>query len=239
LSKQRVVIGWPDGGSVTGVFALSLIELFRYELENQNDCYEVLRPVRQSSLYIQNNRNNLVRDAKVLQADWLLQVDGDHSFAPGMLRQLMSTADALTRPIVVGLYSNLAGISGIGGVHVIDCVYGEADNGQYRALSVPADEQPFEADAAGSGVLLTHMSVFEKLKFPWFWVELFQDTGKEDPQPMNEDIAFCRYARSQGLPIWCDPRPDITHWKTLPLTPSTMRKFIERAEAAKERMSTR
>jgi hypothetical protein len=234
--KQKVAIGWPDGGSVTGAFTLALVELFRFEMMNPNDDYELVQPLRQSSLYIQNNRNNLVMDARDVKADWLLQIDGDHHFAPNMLRVLMSTADKITRPIVAGLYSNIGHTNDNASVQIIDCVYGEVENGQYRALTVPDDMQPFQCDAIGSGILLVHMSVFYKLKFPWFWVELFQDPQKLLPQPMNEDIAFCRYARSEGYQIWCDPRPDIAHWKSLPLTPSTMRKFLTKAWAVKDDM---
>jgi len=233
--KQKVAIGFPDGGSVSGAFALSLVKLFKYEIENPIEEYELLQPLRQSSLYIQNNRNELVLDAQFLKADWLFQIDGDHNFEPDLLRRLMKVG-SLEKPIVVGLYSNISKAVG-GSVVVVDCIYREVENGQYQTVSPPDNMQPFQVDAAGTGIFLTHMSVYDKVQFPWFWVELFQDPSKDRPQPMNEDIAFCRAARSAGLPIWCDPSSEAEHLKTIPLLPSTMRKFLETAWATKEGMS--
>ena len=237
MSKQKAMIGWPDGGSVRGNFMLSMLALQEYEIKNPSDKYELMREFgRTSGLYIQENRNQLVKCAQFHKADWLLQIDGDESFKPNLLRMLMENADAAEKPIVVGLYSNVGILNDVS-AEVIDCIYKETESGEYMTISATEDPTPFQVDAAGTGVMLTHMSVYDKISFPWFWVELYQSPSKKEPQMMNEDIAFCRAARHVGFPIWCDPKCEVTHWKTLPLVPSTMRTFLTKSWKTRDEMA--
>ena len=227
--KQKVFIGWPDGGHNDSRFTKSLLDLQRFEFEHPGEDYEILDIDHQSSIYITENRNILVKVAKQLKADWLLQLDGDESFKPELLRMLMQTASA-ERPVVVGLYANVANFCevGEGSFDVVDCIYAEHSNGAYKNIRPPDDLQPFPIDAAGTGVFLAHMRVFEKIPYPWFWNFLIEVTGESEPQFMNEDLAFCRLVREHGFPIWCNPLAEVTHWKTIPLTPSTLRQFMNR-----------
>lgn len=229
------MIGYPNGGSVHAEFAHSLIRLHRFELQNPADDYELMGPAHSSSLYVQCNRNSLVDVARSEGATWLLQLDGDESFQENLLRQLMTTAKNKGALIACGLYSNI-GAPNNGSVEIIDCVYKMHENEQYYTVNPPDDMQPFRVDAAGAGVLLTHMSIYNDDDYPWFWLELFKEEGKR-AKPMNEDIAFCKLMRSKGLAIWCDPRAEVTHWKTLPLSPSTMRQFLTKAQEAKKELS--
>lgn len=225
--KQKIVIGCPTGGTVMTRFAQSILALQKYEQSQPNDKYEVIDIVFSSGLYIQDNRNKLVLEAQKLGADWLLQIDSDHSFQPDFLRMLMRTADKETRPIMVGLYTNIGDLSE-GAFQVVDCIYAETPNGQYRVIKPPDDLQPFEVDAAGAGLMLTHLSVFDKLESPWFWLAMFRNEDGSE-QLMNEDLAFCRTARIAGFHIWCDPMVEGVHWKTIPMLPSTMRSFISKS----------
>ena len=232
MGKPTVMIGFPDGGSTSAMFTESLAKLVWYELSEPSAHYTLIGPPKHaSSIYIQENRNDLVRKAQQAKADWLLQIDADESFEPTLLRQLMQTAlqDPETiRPVVVGLYSNVANIGDIGdgSFDVVDCVYAETSNGAYRNVRPPENLQPFTVDAAGTGIFLTHMSVYETIGYPWYWCDLIQVTGKPAPQFMNEDLAFCRVLREHGYTIWCDPLAEVTHWKTIPLMPSTLRHFM-------------
>lgn len=235
--REKVVVAWPDGGSVAGSFAHSMLALHEFERSNPTEQYEMLPPFRHSSLYVQENRNNIVRTALDIGADWLLQLDGDESFRPELLRILMRTADAETRPIVAGLYSNVGVIdedNASGGIVIVNCAYNEVEDGQYAPIEVPDDDmRPFEVGAVGSGILLAHMSVYREIEQPWFWIEWFErldENGEQVRQIMNEDIAFCRRAREAGYEIWVDPMAECIHWKSLPLMPSTMRTYLREAE---------
>jgi hypothetical protein len=232
--KERVLVGWPDNGNVYGGFTKSMLSMQHFELTNPSERYEFLEPIRSSGLYVTENRNELIRQAQEMKADWLLQIDGDETFNPDMCRIIMRTADKDTRPVVVGIYSNI-GFMDNAGFNVVDCIYAEGKDGQYRNLKPPENLQPFAVDAAGTGVFLVHMSVYEKIASPWFWLEMIQlPDGKV--KFMNEDIAFCRIMREAGYKIYCDPMAEAVHWKTLPLVASTLGKFITNSVKESERL---
>jgi len=241
---EKVFIGWPDGGHNDSRFTKSLLDLQRFELTQPDTSYELIDIDHQTSIYIQENRNTLVQVAQQLKADWLLQLDGDESFDKTLLRQLMRTAlaDKTNRLVVVGLYSNVANF-GDGGMRgsfdVVDCIYAEHENGAYVNVRPPDDLRPFCIDAAGTGVFLTHMSIYDKIEEPWYETAFIKPAGVDKFQFMNEDLAFCRRIREAGFPIWCDPLAEVTHWKTLPLTPSSLRQFMARARKAELEMSGR
>jgi hypothetical protein len=231
--KPKVAIVWPDGGSVHGEFARDLAHLVKYEMSDPGD-YEIIGPEPVHGPYLPHNRNELIKWAKRENADWLFHLECDHGFEPTMLRQLMQTANKEEKPIVVGLYS--IGIQTNNGtsVEVCDCIFADEPSGGYRPMTTPSDFRPFQVDAAGVGVLLCHMSVFDVIPYPWFWLEhtqLLTNDGEEAKiNIMGDDFAFYRKARELGYAVWCDPRPDIKHWKVMPLTPSSLRRFLERAQ---------
>lgn len=236
--KQKVMIGYPCGGGVHPAFTKSLLDLQRFELENPSEDYELNSIEYSSSLYVQENRNNLVEWALDKGVDWLLQLDTDEKFQPTLLRQLMRTAHKDTRPIVFGLYSNVqpAPAQAEGAYYHVDMIYREVETGEYESLTPGSEVNPFMVDAAGTGITLTHTSVFKKIAYPWFWLELIIPAGKTRPQVMNEDIAFCRAAREAGYKLWCDPLAEAQHFKSIALLPSTFRHFVERAQAVQKEM---
>jgi GT2 family glycosyltransferase len=179
-----------------------------------------------------------VQWAKDAGADWLLQCDGDEGFQPTLLRQLMQTAQTHKAPIVFGLYSNVMKAPGDveGGFYHVDMIFREVETGEYKNIAPPSDSRPFQVDAAGSGVLLTRLDVFDKISWPWFWLDLIHPEGKAKPQIMNEDISFCRAAREAGFPLWCDPLAEATHHKTISLPPSSFGRFVERALRVEKEM---
>lgn len=221
------------------MFMKSMLDLQRFELTQPDDGYELIGTDHFSSIYIAENRNKLVEIAQSLKADWLFQLDPDETFQPTLLRRLMHTANASFREIVVGIYSNVANFASVGegSFDVVDCIYAEVETGEYTNVRPPEDMRPFQIDAAGTGVFLTHMSIYEKIPYPWFENFYIKPGGKDQFQMMNEDLAFCRTARENGFHIWCDPLAEVTHWKTVPLTPSTLRSFMNRMRKAELEMS--
>lgn len=231
----RVVIGWPDGGSTSAAFTKSLLDLVRFEALEPSDEYRLVDAFHSTGLYVQHNRNELVKHAMSLGADWLLQLDTDLAFPQTLLRMIFRHADPVTRPIIAGLYANVGNYTEAS-FEVVNCVYGEQTDGSYKVMLPPKTLQPFQVDAAGTGIMLTHLSIFQRIDWPWFWLELISLTGSAEAQLMNEDIAFCRRAREAGYPIWCDPLAEAVHWKSLPLSPSTLRQFLENARQVRAAM---
>ena len=238
-----MLIGVPTGGTPLAVFMRALLDLQRFELLDPDPRYEVLPVDFAQSIYVTSNRNRLVRLARAAGAEWLLQLDDDESFEPHALRQLMDTALGLPADIVFGLYANTQpapeGIEG--GFIFADMIYRELANGAYENIVPPVNSRPFRVDAAGSGVLLTRVSVFDRLAAPYFDTPTIQVLGEEEdgPREMNEDIYFCRCAREAGFALWCDPRVEAKHYKRLPLLASPMRRFLTRAHEVEKEMSGR
>lgn len=235
MTQQKVMIAWSSGGSVGAKFAQSLLNLQAFEMTTHSDDYVLIGIEHAEGLYIQDNRNSVVKMAQERGADWLLQLDADISFPSNLLQVLMTTADKERRQIVVGLYANVGTAAEDGSFVVVNCIYGEGPNGKYAPLVIPKDMQTFEVDAAGTGVFLTHLGVFDKMQYPWFWLAMFQNPDGT-MQTMNEDIAFCRMARDAGIRIWCEPKAEVVHWKTLPMRSSQFREMYENAMAAKSFM---
>jgi hypothetical protein len=81
-----------------------------------------------------------------------------------------------------------------------------------------AEDAVFEVDAAGTGCLLIHRSVFEKMRevadphqgneWCWFW------DGPINGVWLGEDLMFCRRARSLGFPIHVNTAAILSHQKT-------------------------
>lgn len=234
----KVMIGFPVGGGVHPAFAKALLDLQKFELKNPSPDYELVDIEYSASLYVQENRNNLVEWAMEKQVDWLLQLDTDEKFQPTLLRQLMSSAHKDTRPIIFGLYSNVqpAPAQAEGAYYHVDMIFREVENGEYMTLTPTSNTRPFMVDAAGSGILLTHMSIYRKIAYPWFWLEMMIPSNKTKPQIVNEDIAFCRAAREAGYKLWCDPMAEAQHFKTIGLLPSSFKHFMDRAREVEKEM---
>jgi GT2 family glycosyltransferase len=235
---MKVLVGFPCGGSVHPAFSKSLLDLQRFELTEPSPDYTLLPIEYSASLYVEENRNILVDLAKDRDAEWILMLDTDESFKPNLLRQLMHTADPDAAPIVFGIYSNImrAPAQAEGAYYHIDMIYGEVENGEYKAMTPPSEVRPFQVDAAGTGVMLTHISIYDQVAYPWFTLDYILPTGKTRPQVMNEDISFCRKLRMAGYRLWCDPQAEAIHYKTLALLPSAFRHFMERAKQVQEEM---
>jgi hypothetical protein len=240
VTKPLVQVAFPVGGSCHPAFTKSIADLVRFECLNPSEEYDaVTLPVEySSSLYVQENRNLLVELARDRGAEWLLQVDTDESFEPHALRWLMESAVRCQAKIMYGLYTNvqLGPAPAEGSFFVVDMIFREVASGEYQNIVPPTDSRCFEVDAAGSGMLLTHLSIFEKLEYPWFWLDLILPVGKIRPQVMNEDISFCRLAREAGYKLWVNPLVEARHYKTVALLPSTFRHFLSRAQQVQEEM---
>lgn len=133
-----------------------------------------------------NNRTELVKDALAEGATHLLFVDYDMQFP----------ADALERLLA----------------HDKDIVGVEYNKRQFPLEQV--FDQPnrtdtlYQTKAAGTGLMLIKLSIFEKMKDD-VWFNFGRDaTGKT---VLGEDVWFCMTAQDAGYEVWIDPTIKTLH----------------------------
>ena len=201
-SADRVTVAWIDPGQVEGAFAASLIELFRARADR------LVAFLRVEGGLLSRQRNEVVKGfLDKGSAQWLLMVDSDEILSVEAFDKLVAAAHEVDRPVVAGLYfgtvPNPEGLLATPVPHF----YRRADDG---VMVTPVVDYPHdrlvEIDAAGTGCLLVHRSVLEKIRDhadpsegdAWCW---FRDLPL-DGNWLGEDLYFCRRVRALGFPIW-------------------------------------
>lgn len=168
---------------------------------------------RESSANVSIGRCDVVRQFLERDADWLLMLDDDMTFADDLLDVLLSAADVVDRPIVGGLCFGFRPVKGPDGAEIFNAVGGgpkEAfptiytlggDGRMVHHFDYPRDAV-FRVGSTGAACLLVHRRVFEADEWtadghplPWFREAVF------DGRPMSEDQRFCLTAWSYGFPV--------------------------------------
>ena len=152
---------------------------------------QTLSVIIKQGCYVHKNREDVVLDAQKGGFTHLFFVDADMCFSPLVLQRLLSH----DKDIVGGVY-HYRRLPKEPVVRFVD------ENGEPTFKEIP--KEPFKCFALGTGCLLIKMSVFDKLKRPWFW---FGD-GKNQ---IGEDLWFCKSAQESGYEIWADPTIEIGH----------------------------
>lgn len=177
----HIAIGLPSGDMVHKNHALSLAAMaFSYGMK--------LTLLDSRSSIITNARNECVKQAQLNNADYLFFIDSDVCFPNHALVRLLS--------------------------HKLDIV-----GATYHRRVPPFDvlgrtltEGPTEVktgllEMAGlpTGLLLIKMSVFEKIKRPYFRLIHTEETeGLPEGDTLGEDYYFCNKMREAGIRMWCD-----------------------------------
>lgn len=203
-----IVIGWIDGGTTTGNFAYSVSMLAAYEMANQR-LTSVLR-IR-SGPQMPEARNKLVNHFLDTEGEWLMMIDTDMVFDLKLVEQLMETADKDTAPIIGGLCFGVNEELG-----QFPTLYRMVDGLPTVMLDVP-DSRIVEVDATGAACLLTHRSVFENNrrdgKHTWFHRQWVPPTETHPGGILGEDISWCWWLKSRGVPIVVDTEVEVGHVK--------------------------
>ena len=150
-------------------------------------------------------RNNIAKQVKSEQADYVLMVDNDVRLPGDALRNL------LEEPVDVclGYYAHRWGNVFDGRTNV--CRLGEFNYtdmytiDQMRRLR-EADVIREKVHGGGLGCALIRAGVFEHIEFPYFkW------THYADGNVLGEDLNFCERCHEAGIPIFADPRVACAH----------------------------
>lgn len=203
-SRDRVAVGWIDGGQVDGLFCVSLMNLFAERKER------ISTAIRIGGSLLSRQRNELVvQFLDDTDADWLLILDSDETITPAVFDKLIAAAHDTARPIVAGIYF-AAWESGGPHPRPLPMVLRVNDRGSYDAVDDLPEDDVIPIDAAGTGCLLIHRGVLQTMRDAsnagplaqheagkWCWFRDMPVAGEW----FGEDVYFCRRARDMGFPI--------------------------------------
>jgi hypothetical protein len=176
----KIAIGIPTGGTIHARTAFSLIETVR--LNNYN-----FLPIFSYGNFAAENKEKIVRIAQDNLCSHLFLADCDMGFPTNAIEKLL----AHNKDIVGTMYN-------------------------YRFLppttvtkffSEEPQEDVFKVAGAGTGLMLIRMTVFDKLKPPYFPMEF-----EEGKMILTEDIGFCEKARENGFDVWIDKTIKVLHY---------------------------
>lgn len=173
--------------------------------------------LRREGSHVDDQRNFLVENFK---GDWLLQIDNDQAFMPQALNRLLESGKDIIGacyyrrgkkfdPLVLrynGKYNDAHQYKPMS-QEIID--YLKAHRAELNGEPTVLLKEPHlvECDAIGTGFLLVHRRVFEKLTQPYF---SYREGG-------SEDMYFCRKAKASGFKIYADLSVQLGHYAKIPV----------------------
>jgi len=231
-SGHKVSIGWPDSGQVHGEFAISLAMLATYYPERLGPYIRV-----EGSGLISRMRNEIVSIFLTkTDSDWLLMIDSDEKIDVKVFDKLIAAAHHIERPVVAGLV-----FAAFNSVDIypepVPSIYKAVEGGYTPVSDYPKDEI-IKVDAAGTGCILVHRSVLEKIAESsteheagkWCW---FQDVPI-DGTWFGEDLIFCSRIQNAGFPIHAHTGAILPHRKSFWLTDEHHDRFKKIVDRYKE-----
>lgn len=218
-SSETVAIGWIDPGLVDGMFAVRLFELARFRSERIGGMIRV-----EGSLLSRQRNEVIAAFLDDYEADWLMFIDSDEQLTVSAFDKWCEAAHALERPVVAGLvFSTLS--QGIMPTPTPAIFTSCADGVSVAPIMDYPVNKIIPIDAAGTGALMVHRSVLQKIRDTatddeadrWCWFRDLPVGGKW----LGEDLYFCRRIREAGFKLhahtgvvlshrrrfWLDERP--------------------------------
>ena len=172
--REKITIGVCSPGVWHAMFATSIIDIAR----SQSQLGQLIS--LEGSGVISRLRNQVV--ATFLDRttdDWLLQIDTDQIITIEHFKKLIAAADKNERKIVSGVVHAAWDTDNLY-PEPVPCVFKMGENGEgLYALHEYEEDSIVEIDAAGTGCLLVHRSVFEEMR------------AKADP--VHETEMWCFY----------------------------------------------
>ena len=186
---MRIAILIPARGQMEVATSFDLVAMCAYTIKTTKHDIDLFTS---SGTLIFNQRNNLVKTALDIKADYLLFVDADMRFPKDTLSILMAHdkdiigVNATTRSEPVKPTAKNMHINEDGSIDWMP-IYSNAKTGIEKA------------DGIGCGVMLIKRKVVEELEEPYFYFE--QLPGN---RILGEDIYFCVKAKDAGFDTWVD-----------------------------------
>lgn len=137
---------------------------------------------------------------------WLLMLDTDIVFEPGLLLRLAETADTQTRPLVSGLYFTTTA----GGLPLVPMIYdwNPEETPEFTPCQSWEPDAVIRVGGCGAGCLMVHRRVLQTIGGDWF------SEITSDGRVFGEDLSFCLRAAGAGFAIHADTGARAGHVKT-------------------------
>jgi hypothetical protein len=138
-------------------------------------------------------------------ADWIFMYDDDMVFEPDILERLMASEKDVIVPLA------FTSRWPVGPVLWKILSTWDAQRQAVRRDLEPILDYPrnalFRVQAVGTGVVLIHRRVLERIPRPWF----------HGGVNVGEDVYFCLRCQQAGVEVWCDSRVKTLHKPNEPL----------------------
>ena len=186
---SRIAILIPARGQMEVATAFDLVAMCAYTIKTTKHEIDLFTS---AGTLIFDQRNNLVKTAVEVKADYLLFVDADMRFPKDTLKILMSHnkdiigVNATTRSEPVKPTAKNFVVNEDQSVDWIP-IYSNAKSGIEKA------------DGIGCGVMLVNTRVFKAMEEPYFYFEQLSNN-----KLLGEDIYFCIKAKDAGFDTWVD-----------------------------------
>lgn len=143
---------------------------------------------------IYDSRNALTKQAIATKADYIMWLDSDMTFAPGIMTRMQQHMEE-GKDIVTGLYFRRRPPFSPVLFRTLERI--SESEAKHESFEDYPQDSLFEVAGCGFGCVMTRVSVLED-------VALNYGTWFEPSYGLGEDLAFCLRARELGYKIYCD-----------------------------------
>ncbi len=211
---DKVTIGICSPGYVVTDFLTSLLDVAR----SQKQLGQFIS--LQGSGVISRLRNQVVSTfLDKTKDEWLLQIDTDQRFTVDTFKKLLAVADEIERPIVTGV---VHGGWEVGEPYLepVPCIFKTGKDGGLYAVHDYLPDSIIEVDAAGTGAILVHRSVFERFRNEADQTHQGDKWGYYQDMPLHhewigEDLLWCIRAKSFGYKIHAHTGVQMEHQRKM------------------------
>ena len=210
--KEKITIGWCDGGSVEGRFMSGVVNTV---IEAPKHKLNIVNTIRVQGNQIARQRQSLWDFwSNLSDSEWLLWIDSDIVITPQIIKMIWDVADKKDKPVVTGTYF-VSSQNEQSLMQPVPALYLETGD-QYRTQLIhPLPEnQVIPVDVAGFGLMLMHRSIIEPVKKAAGDVSVFGENQQAADKFVSEDVSFCRNLKKAGIQLYAHTGATVQHMKT-------------------------
>jgi hypothetical protein len=210
--KERITIGWCDGGTVEGRFMSGITNTI---IEAQKEKINIVNTIRVNGNQIARQRQSLWDFwANLSDSEWLLWVDSDIVLTTPILKMLWDVADKKTKPVVTGVYF-VSNENEQTMMEPVPAIYMETGDVYRTQIIHPMPQnQVIPIDVAGFGLMLMHRSIIEPVRAAAGEFSVFGENHQAADKFISEDVSFCRYLKKAGIQLYAHTGATVQHMKT-------------------------